>query len=89
MHKPYVRIYVGIRLLPSVKCMIQQGVAPSPFIAFAVAALLRFITPLGTQDITSTTTKFRSIMDETTEKHGELYSSVVLFIIHSFNFFFF
>jgi hypothetical protein len=39
-----------IRLLPSIHAAINAGEAPSPFMAFGVAALLRFLTPFGAQD---------------------------------------
>mmetsp|Transcript_24501 Transcript_24501/g.53298 ORF Transcript_24501/g.53298 Transcript_24501/m.53298 type:complete len:958 (+) Transcript_24501:107-2980(+) len=40
---------LGIRLLPSIKATLAAGESPSPFMVFAVAALLRFLTPIGEQ----------------------------------------
>mmetsp|Transcript_47618 Transcript_47618/g.136995 ORF Transcript_47618/g.136995 Transcript_47618/m.136995 type:complete len:518 (-) Transcript_47618:260-1813(-) len=40
---------LGIRLAPSVRAEIAAGAEPSRFMAFAIAAALRFITPLGEQ----------------------------------------
>eukprot|EP00928_Gymnodinium_smaydae_P038724 TRINITY_DN26643_c0_g4_i1.p1 TRINITY_DN26643_c0_g4~~TRINITY_DN26643_c0_g4_i1.p1 ORF type:complete len:937 (+),score=189.83 TRINITY_DN26643_c0_g4_i1:92-2902(+) len=40
---------LGIRLLPSVRATLLAGEAPSPFMAFAFAVALRFLTPVGTQ----------------------------------------
>ena len=40
---------LGIRLMPSVLATLAQGDAPSDFMAFALAAALRFLVPIGEQ----------------------------------------
>lgn len=40
---------LGIRLLPSVKAAIAAGEVPSDFMIFAIAVMLRFLTPIGQQ----------------------------------------
>ena len=38
-----------IRLIPSVRATLAAGRTPSPFMAFAIAALIRYLTPRGPQ----------------------------------------
>lgn len=40
---------LGIRLLPSIKATLLAAEAPSDFMAFSIAAMLRFLTPMGEQ----------------------------------------
>ncbi|CAJ1351857.1 unnamed protein product [Effrenium voratum] len=40
---------MGIRLLPSVRAALASGEAPSDFMIFALAVILRFLTPVGDQ----------------------------------------
>ena len=40
---------MGIRLLPSIKATLANGETPSDFMIFAVAVILRFLTPIGDQ----------------------------------------
>lgn len=40
---------LGIRLLPSVQAALAAGKEPSKFMALAIAAILRFLTPMGEQ----------------------------------------
>ncbi|CAE8699205.1 unnamed protein product, partial [Polarella glacialis] len=40
---------MGIRLLPSVRATIGAGEVPSDFMVFALAVMLRFLTPIGDQ----------------------------------------
>ena len=40
---------MGIRLLPSVKATLLAGETPSDFMVFALAVILRFLTPIGEQ----------------------------------------
>ena len=40
---------LGIRIVPSIHAALAAGEAPSTFVAFAIAAMLRFLTPVGEQ----------------------------------------
>ena len=40
---------LGIRIVPSIHAALAAGEAPSTFVAFAIAAMLRFLTPIGEQ----------------------------------------
>eukprot|EP00927_Polykrikos_kofoidii_P053507 TRINITY_DN4811_c0_g1_i1.p1 TRINITY_DN4811_c0_g1~~TRINITY_DN4811_c0_g1_i1.p1 ORF type:complete len:965 (+),score=116.25 TRINITY_DN4811_c0_g1_i1:51-2897(+) len=40
---------LGIRLFPSIKATLSAGQSPSPFMIFAIATMLRFLTPIGEQ----------------------------------------
>jgi hypothetical protein len=40
---------IGIRLVPNVNGALACGQTPSPFIAFAMSALIRYLVPMGEQ----------------------------------------
>jgi len=65
---------LSIRLAPSIRATISSGIeAPSTFMAFAVAAMLRFLTPIGEQPrLGEARPVFQGMLDEIgTNSHAD------------------